>query len=116
MQSCVFSKHLQSLGIEELGAALKGIGMDAVDLTVRPGGHVEPDAAAEKLPEAVAALREKGVEIAMITTGITSLDDPDALTILKPQRRKTSTISNWGTIPFPNTDPGGKCAPRQRPA
>ncbi len=37
MKPCVFSKQLRSFSIRELGVGVKGLGMDAVDLTVRPG-------------------------------------------------------------------------------
>ena len=42
MQLVMFSKHLGALSIPEAGQAIKGLGFDGVDLTVRPGGHVEP--------------------------------------------------------------------------
>ena len=40
---CYFSKHLQWLDIDDLGIALKEAGFDGADLTVRAGGHVEPE-------------------------------------------------------------------------
>jgi sugar phosphate isomerase/epimerase len=80
---CVFSKRLQSLGFAELGAALGEAGFEGVDLTVRPGGHVEPEAVAGKLPEAVAALGAAGVAVKMISTGITSLGEPGARATLE---------------------------------
>ncbi len=83
MEICVFSKRLKELGFSELGRALRGIGVDGVDLTVRPGGHVEPGAAAEKLPEAVESLSAEGVKVAMITTGITAADGPHAREVLE---------------------------------
>jgi sugar phosphate isomerase/epimerase len=83
MNTCVFSKHLQEFGFAELGRRLRGIGVDGVDLTVRPGGHVEPEAAAETLPAAAAALEQEGVAVTMITTAITSADDPHARTVLE---------------------------------
>ncbi len=39
---CLFSKHLPKLNYAELAAAVKQMGFDGVDLTVRPEGHVLP--------------------------------------------------------------------------
>ena len=83
MDVCVFSKHLQDYGFAELGRALKSIGVDGVDLTVRPGGHVEPEQAADRLPEAVETLGAEGVHVSMITTAVTAADEPQARPVLE---------------------------------
>jgi sugar phosphate isomerase/epimerase len=57
------------------------MGFDGIDLTVRPKGHVLPERASEDLPRAVEAIRAKGTTIPMITTEITSADQPAARTI-----------------------------------
>src|SRR5687768_7815722 len=41
-QLCFFSKHLPRMNGRELGQSLKALGFQGVDLTVRPGGHVDP--------------------------------------------------------------------------
>ena len=48
-QLCLFSKHLPELGWGDLGRAVKDCGFDGVDLTVRGGGHVLPEKAADDL-------------------------------------------------------------------
>jgi sugar phosphate isomerase/epimerase len=83
MDICVFSKHLQAYGYRELGARLKEAGFNGVDLTVRAGGHVEPGAASERLPEAASVLGEEGVAVTMITTDITGVDEPHARAVLE---------------------------------
>lgn len=83
MEFCVFSKHLQAYDFAQLGRALKSIGIAGVDLTVRPKGHVEPARVAEDLPKAVAILGREGVRVTMITTGILTLDEPDAREVLE---------------------------------
>ena len=75
---CMFSKHLPFLGYRQLGQTLKQIGFDGVDLTVRPGGHVLPERVARDLPRAHEAIRGQGVDVPMITTGLTSAEDPAA--------------------------------------
>ena len=74
----MFSKHLAELGWKDLGTAVRQAGFDGVDLTVRPGGHVLPARVTEDLPRAVAAIRDAGSLVAMLTTGLTRPDDPAA--------------------------------------
>jgi len=66
----VFSKHLQHLNFKQLAEKARGIGFDGVDLTVRPGGHVEPLKVREQLPEAVAALRAEGLGPVTMSTDV----------------------------------------------
>lgn len=72
MEICVFSKHLQELDADGLGKALKGLGVDGADLTVRPGGHVEPDKVKDDLPRFRDTLARHGIAVTMISTGITA--------------------------------------------
>ncbi len=75
---CLFSKHLPKLNYAELASTIKQIGFEGVDLTVRPGGHVLPERAAEDLPRAVEAIRAEGLSVPMITTGLVKAADPAA--------------------------------------
>lgn len=72
----MFSKHLAELGWGDLGTAVRTAGFDGVDLTVRPGGHVLPARVTDDLPRAVAAIRDAGSTVAMLTTGLTRPGDP----------------------------------------
>jgi len=78
MPIVMFSKHLAGLAWSDLGTAVRAAGFDGVDLTVRPGGHVLPARVTEDLPRAVAAIRDAGSMVAMLTTGLTSPSDPAA--------------------------------------
>ncbi len=80
MQFAMFSKHLDILGLslEEVGREMKAIGLDGVDLTVRPGGRIEPADVEKKLPEAVARFGQLGLSVPLITTGIDSIHSPYA--------------------------------------
>ncbi len=80
---CVFSKHLQHLDFNEMADAVARMGFDGIDLTVRPGGHIEPADAEEQIPKAVKAAEAAGVRIPMMTTAITSADDPLTEPILR---------------------------------
>lgn len=67
---CIFSKHLQFLDYEEMAETAAEIGFDGIDLAVRPGGHVLPERVEDDLPRAVESVRKAGLEVFMITTGI----------------------------------------------
>jgi sugar phosphate isomerase/epimerase len=80
---CFFSKPLAEMEWARLAKNLKRLGFDGVDLTVRKEeGHVMPERVTEDLPKAFAAFRGEGVDIPMITTSLTSADDPAARPIL----------------------------------
>jgi sugar phosphate isomerase/epimerase len=80
---CLFSKHLPQLNWQQLGQTVKKFGFGGVDLTVRPQGHVLPERAAEDLPKAVIAIREAGLTVPMITTGLLSANEATAQPILQ---------------------------------
>jgi len=84
---CLFSKHLPDLRATELGRAVAALGFGGVDLTVRPGGHVTPERAALELPPFLAAVREQGLEVPMITTGLLSAADSTARPMLETAGR-----------------------------
>jgi L-ribulose-5-phosphate 3-epimerase len=85
---CLFSKHLPDLGWSDLGTAVKDAGFDGVDLTVRPGGHVLPERAADDLPRALDAIRGRGLSVPMITTDLTSAAAPAAKPLLQAAARQ----------------------------
>ena len=78
----VFSKHLQFVKDEALAACAAEIGVDGIDLTVRPGGHVEPANIAKDLPRLVEIIHKQGLETPMVTTAIDAAN-PEAESILK---------------------------------
>jgi sugar phosphate isomerase/epimerase len=78
MQWVMFSKHLQAYTVEEAARAVQALGLDGLDLTVRPGGHIEPADAAERLPAALQAVGELGLAVPLLTTAITRADEPYA--------------------------------------
>jgi sugar phosphate isomerase/epimerase len=75
---CFFSKHLPGMDAHRLGRTLKALGFGGVDLTVRPGGHIDPKRVAQDLPPFVTAIRQEGLAVPMITTGLVSDADPAA--------------------------------------
>lgn len=79
---CLFSKPVPQLNWQELAQSAKGAGFGGIDLTVRRSGHVLPERAATDLPKAVAAIRNAGLEVPMITTELLAVDDPTAVPIM----------------------------------
>jgi L-ribulose-5-phosphate 3-epimerase len=79
---CLFSKPVPQLNWRELAHSSKLAGFDGIDLTVRRAGHVLPERAATDLPQAVAAIRDAGLKVLMITTELLGADDPTAEPIL----------------------------------
>lgn len=84
---CFFSKHLPRMNGVELSRSLKALGFDGVDLTVRPGGHVDPKRVATDLPVFVDAIRHEGLAVPMITTALVSDADPVAQPTLETAAR-----------------------------
>jgi sugar phosphate isomerase/epimerase len=83
MKIMLFSKHLGELSVAEAGKVIAELGFEGVDLTVRPGGHVLPENAGRELGGAIETLTGMGLAVPMITTGITSADDPYAVAIFE---------------------------------
>lgn len=73
----IFSKYLQLLDYKALAKTCREVGVDGVDLTVRPGGHVEPENVDRDLPAAVEAIRAEGLSVPMITTKYTDVRGPN---------------------------------------
>jgi len=80
---CVFSKHFQYLDYADLAKLCKDAGLDGVDLTVRDGGHVQPENVATDLPRAVDAIRSAGLDVPMITTRLESGEEGHAASVLE---------------------------------
>lgn len=78
----LFTKPLARMPPAELARTSKDIGFDGLDLTVRPGGHVDPRDVQQALPEAARVIRDTGLSLPMITTNLTSPGDPTADGIL----------------------------------
>lgn len=83
-QVCLFSKILHGISnYQELAETIARLGFDAIDLTVRPGGHVLPGQVEENLPRMAEAAAKAGIRLGMITTQITNPGLPETEQILK---------------------------------
>ncbi len=102
---CLFSKALQTIHYSELGGVIRDLGFEGCDLTVRPGGHVEPALSAADMYRAVEAIRGDGVEIPMITTACVSPGDPTIQNVLALCGRDRMKIPYW-KLGYWNYKPG----------
>ncbi len=95
---CLFSQILSRITYTDLGEIVKQIGFDGVDLTIRPGGHVEPRLSSVDLVRAFESVRGAGLECPLITTALTSPMDPGALAVLAISGRTQIPLfrtGNW---------------------
>lgn len=92
----VFSKHLQFLNYRDMCEAVKEIGFDGIDLTVRPGGHVSPDKVADELPEATEVMRSFGISSEMITTKVMDPKNPIDINVLKTASQEGVLLYRMG--------------------
>jgi len=96
----IFSKNLHWLDYSAMASAVAGMGFEGIDLTVRPDGHVLPERVSEDLPKAVEIIRKAGLNVYMITTSISSADDPFAESILKTAGSLGIAYYRTGWIPY----------------
>jgi hypothetical protein len=111
----IFSRHLQWLTTqayaqaapratgELIGQAAAQLGFPAVDLTVRPGGHVEPSAASTNLAPMLDGIRSTGVRCDQITTGITTAATQYAAQTLAAAADAGVRYFRWSSLPYPAT-------------
>jgi len=101
----IFSKHLQFLTYEELASAAADLGFDGVDLTVRPGGHVEPELVRQMLPRAVEAMQKKSLLALMMTTAVTDASHSLTKPILETAGQQGIKLYRTGWLPYPAEQP-----------
>ena len=83
MKWMMFIKHLQTLGVAGAGKAIKSLGFEGVDFTVRPGGSVLPEKVRKELPEAQKIFADLGLQIPLVTTAITNVRDAQVAAIFE---------------------------------
>jgi sugar phosphate isomerase/epimerase len=85
----VFSKIYQELKLtfEEAATLTAEAGLDGIDCPVRPGGEILPELAAREMPEYAAALKKRGLQMPLLTTGLTSVASPYTQDILQTAKQ-----------------------------
>ena len=100
LKVCIFSKHLQFLDGEALADGAAEIGFDGIDITVRKGGHVEPQRVRQDLPPLVAIIRRRGLAVPMVTTDIIDADTPYAEDVLRVLADLDVHHYRWGGFKY----------------
>ena len=77
----LFTDNLADLSVARACESAKAAGFDGLDLTLRPGGHVRPEAAEVGLAEARRRPTPRASSIPMVSTAVTDVDSPHAESI-----------------------------------
>jgi len=96
LETVYFSKHLQWLNWEQMAETAKELGFDGLDVTVREGGHVEPERVQEDLPKVAKIIRQTGLSVPMITAGIVDVNSPHAEAIIRTASELGIHRYRWG--------------------
>ena len=102
MQYIYFTKTLKDLDLKAVAAFCKEIGVDGVDLTVRPGYPVTPDNAATALPEAVKIFRDAGLILGLVSiaTDVTDADGKTAQAVFDACAKVEAPAVKMGYFPY----------------
>ncbi|MBM4038818.1 MAG: sugar phosphate isomerase/epimerase [Planctomycetes bacterium] len=68
MKLIFFTKSLKGMDIPATGREVLGMGLEGLDLAVRPGYCVNPDNVANELPQAMKVWADMGLSVPMVTT------------------------------------------------
>jgi sugar phosphate isomerase/epimerase len=101
----VFSKHLQWLEWEAMAQTAVEIGFDGVDLTLRKGGHVEPERAEQDLPKVAEVIRKAGLALPMVTAGIVDASTPNAEAMMRAMHSVGVKQYRWGNLRYAEGQP-----------
>lgn len=102
----LFSKAIQFLDYREMAQAAAAMGFSGLDLTVRPGGHVEPDRYDRDLPAAVSAIKDAGLDCEMMVTKIVGTDDRRDYDLLALARSLGIKSYRLGGLKYDGETPG----------
>ena len=105
----MFSKHFQWTNVTEMAAHCAEIGYDGIDLTVRPGGHVEPAEVADALPKAIETIHAQKLMTPMVTAGIVDATTPHAEAVMRALVAAKIPRYRWGGFRYVE----GKSIPAQ---
>ena len=100
MKSIMFSKGLQYLSVEKAAEKIAEMGFKGIDLTVREGGHIEPEEVREKLQMALRIINKTGLDLSMLTTDIKHPKDKMAESIYQSASECGVKFLKLGYIPY----------------
>jgi sugar phosphate isomerase/epimerase len=98
---CAFSGCFAKIPYAQLPEIIGSIGYDGMDLTVMPGGHVDPSRYMVDLDRAFQTFQDAGIELPMVTTGFTSPSQTYAYAILYVSAELGARFCRLGVWPPP---------------
>ena len=98
----VYSQNLVEIEYPELGDIVQQMGFDGVDLSIRPGGHVEPRLANVDLVRAFEVMSGNGLIVPVVTTNITSPGDRTAVPVIALAGMSGAKAFRTGNWPYNN--------------
>jgi len=97
---CAFTKCLQFLPFEKIAEVLAHMQFDGADITVRPGGQIEPENVKKELPAAVKALQKAGISVPMMVTAVSDVNNPVEVTTLQVAADAGIRYYRMGWLPY----------------
>ncbi|HLI86942.1 MAG TPA: hypothetical protein VKV17_23750 [Bryobacteraceae bacterium] len=73
---CLDSRKLPGIDYSQFGTILTGLGFDGCDLSVEPGGTIEPANSPVDLVRAIEVVTGDGLEVPVATTSFLSIQEP----------------------------------------
>ncbi len=78
-----FTKSLQHLSYDETADIIADVGWDGIECPVRKRSNIKPERVEEDLPKMVEALKKRRLEITVLASDITSVDQPHTEKVLR---------------------------------
>jgi sugar phosphate isomerase/epimerase len=107
---CVYSGCFAKLPVALLPETIGTMGFEGVDLTVMPGGHVDPSKYMVQMDRAFQMFQDASLEVPMISTAYTSASQPFAYQVFYIASQFGARFCKLGVWPPPNTTPGPNAA------
>ena len=98
---CLYSQVLIKIPYDDLGPVLRDLGVDGCDLTVMPGGHVNPENSSVDMMRSVEAITGVGLDVPVISTAYTTLADPTIRNVLAISGEMGVPLFRAGLWPYP---------------
>lgn len=98
----VFTKVFQTHSFEQLATAVEQMEVDGIEATIRKGGHIEPEKAAEQVPQMAAALKSKNKSLLIAATDIASAGESE-IKLLKTLKQSGTNVFRLSHLKYSGT-------------
>jgi len=102
---CAFVKPVHSLSFAEMAETFSRIGYDGLEVAVRDNGYIHPDNVDDQLPRLIDALGQHGLKVTILTSDITSMQQPNAAKVLRAAARAGIHMYRLGYFNYDLTSP-----------